>query len=404
VRGGKGADPVSASGGSPASGSVVPEGEGNTGELWHPSGARVGIVGLGLMGGSLARDLAALGAHVLGLDLDSETLDAAMAAGVVHEALPGWGLSRRSVFHTGTFPGGSDLVPVGQTGADPGATASASPGHSSAPWNASALASIPMDALVLAVPVAAALPLLASAAPHLSHVPLVTDVGSTKASITSAAGGLGLGERFVGSHPMAGSHLSGWKASRTGLFRDARVYLCPVPKTAREAEEGWTAPGWGHEAVDGDAAGPGWGHEAVEGDAGGAPPGIGSPFPREALRRARGLWAAVGARTELMDPAAHDRLLAWTSHLPQAASSALALALAGAGVRPGDLGPGGRDMTRLAGSSPSLWTGIALDNGGFLVEGLEALERELARLRESLERRDGRAVHEFFSGATSWRP
>jgi hypothetical protein len=72
-----------------------------------------------------------------------------------------------------------------------------------------------------------------------------------------------------------------------------------------------------------------------------------------------------------MDPAAHDRLLAWTSHLPQAASTALALALAGAGIRPGDLGPGGRDMTRLAASSPSLWTGIALDNGGFLVEGLD---------------------------------
>jgi prephenate dehydrogenase len=358
VRGGRGADPVLATWGSSAGGSGVPEGERNTGEPWHPSGARVGIVGLGLMGGSLARDLAALGAHVLGFDLDPETLEAAKASGVVHEALPGWGAIRQYLGPTGTVP------------------------------DASALAAIPMDVLVLAVPVTAALPLLTSAAPHLGHVPLVTDVGSTKATITSAAGGLGLGERFVGSHPMAGSHLSGWGGSRVGLFQEARVYLCPAQVPAGEAEEGCPAP----------VTGP----EAGEGDAGRAPHGTESRFSRESLRRAQGLWAGVGARTELMDAAAHDRLLAWTSHLPQAASTALARALAGAGIRPQGLGPGGRDMTRLAASSPSLWTGIAVDNAEAMREGLAALEKELAKLREGLARGDGKAVHEFFSGGASW--
>jgi len=331
----------------------------NDEEGWHPAGARVGIMGLGLIGGSLARDLTDLGARVLGFDADPKTLEAALASGVVHEALPGWGRGH---------PSG------GPPGAAPGA---------------SALARIPLDVLVLAVPVAAALPLLASGAPHLGHVPLVTDVGSTKASITSAAGSLGLGERFVGSHPLAGSHVSGWKASRTGLFRDARVYLCPVPKTGSEAEEGRPHPGKGHEAAGGDD------DAGLHGTAG--------PVSRESLRRARGLWAAVGAFPQVMDAAAHDRLLAWTSHLPQAASTALALALAGAGVRPGDLGPGGRDVTRLAASSPSLWTGIALDNAGALLEGLAALEKELATLREGLARGDGKAVHAFFSRGASWR-
>ena len=285
----------------------------------HPVNDRIAIVGLGLIGGSLARDLAALGAHVLGFDTDAGALAAAIELGAVHEVLP---------------------------------------------LDSGALASADLDALVLAVPLQSAVPLLSVAAPHLARVPLVTDVGSTKATITATASSLGLGDRFVGSHPVAGSHLSGWGASRPGLFRGARVYLCPSPEVGQSAGE--------------------------EAD-------------RDALSRASSLWTAVGALPETIDAAAHDRLLAWTSHLPQVASTALALALAGSGIRPGDLGSGGRDMTRLAASSSSLWTGIALDNARALSEGVVALETELAKLRESLERGDGNAVHAFFSGGASWR-
>lgn len=321
------------------------KGRGGVGEGWHPAGARIGIVGLGLIGGSLARDLAALGAYVLGFDLDPETLRAATDGGAVHEGLPG-----------GLHGGGLD---------------------------SSALASLPLDALVLAVPVQAAIPLLAAAAPHLEHVSLVMDVGSTKASIWATAVRLGLGGRFVGSHPMAGSHLSGWEASRAGLFQGARVYLCPVLEV-------------------GDGAG-----NAADGGAGGeahdqAGNGAGLTDAPEPLRRAQGLWTAVGGVPELIDAVAHDRLLAWTSHLPQAASTALARALAGAGITPGDLGPGGRDMMRLAGSSASVWTGIALDNASALAEVLRILEAELAQLREWLLSGDGDGVEEFFARGASW--
>lgn len=284
----------------------------------HPVNARIAIVGLGLIGGSLARDLAALGAHVLGFDTDAGALAAAMELGAVHEVLP---------------------------------------------LDSGALASANLDALVLAVPLQSAVPLLSVAAPHLARVPLVTDVGSTKATITATASGLGLGERFVGSHPMAGSHLSGWGASRPGLFRGARVYLCPSPEAGQMAGE----------------------------EAG-----------REALSRAYSLWTAVGALPETMDAAAHDHLLAWTSHLPQAASTALARALGGAGIIPGALGPGGRDMTRLASSSPDLWTGVVLDNATALAEGLAALEREVARLQAALHAGDREVVHEFFAEGASW--
>ncbi|MGH7448275.1 MAG: prephenate dehydrogenase dimerization domain-containing protein, partial [Longimicrobiales bacterium] len=99
---------------------------------------------------------------------------------------------------------------------------------------------------------------------------------------------------------------------------------------------------------------------------------------------------------ETIEAGEHDRLLAWTSHLPQAASTALARALGRAGVHLDRLGPGGRDMTRLAHSSADIWTPTALDNAASLSRALACLESELAALREALEREDGQAVREFF--------
>jgi prephenate dehydrogenase len=103
-----------------------------------------------------------------------------------------------------------------------------------------------------------------------------------------------------------------------------------------------------------------------------------------------------------MDAAEHDRLLAWTSHLPQSAATALAVALAGAGIPPAALGPGGRDATRLAGSSPELWTAVAADNADFLAEALDALEARLAELRACLAAGDVEATARFFGAGRAW--
>ncbi len=270
------------------------------------------VIGLGLIGGSIARDLAAAGVRVLGCDRDDSTLEAAIASGVVADSLgppvgPAWG------------------------------------GVAEADW------------VILAVPVDAAPALLLSLAPALGGAQLVTDVGSTKSAITAAAEGLGLGPRFVGSHPFAGDHRSGWAASAAGLFRGARAYLTPCPST-------------------GDVA----------------------------LHAARRLWGLCGATVELIDAAAHDRLMAWASHLPQVASSALALALADAGIPPAALGRGGHDATRLAAGSPEVWTGIALENAAELAVALEALEGRLGELREALKRRDAAAIHALLAAATAW--
>lgn len=278
-------------------------------ETDHERGIRsVAIIGLGLIGGSLARDLAARGVRVHGWDADAECLRAAVEASAVHHPLAG------------------DLRGVDQA-----------------------------DAVVLAVPVLAAPDVLRTLAPRLHGVRLITDAGSTKGSIVARAEELGVGGRFVGSHPLAGDHRSGWDASRAGLFDGGRVFLCPAPS-------------------------------ATEG----------------AMRLACALWTMVGGRPEVVDADEHDRRLAWTSHLPQAVSSTLGRVLAGQGIAPAELGPGGRDVTRLAGSSPEMWADVAVDNASALIPALEAMEAELRAFREALASGDRERLRALFAAAREW--
>jgi prephenate dehydrogenase len=268
----------------------------------------VAIAGLGLIGGSLARDLAAAGVRVIGYDADPATIREALAAGVIEAIL------------------GPDLAGVEDA-----------------------------DALVVAVPVTRAVELLEVAAPRARGLRLVTDVGSTKERITMTAERHGLAHNFIGAHPLAGDHRSGWAASRPGLFRGARVFLTPIP-----------------------SAGP------------------------EALATARALWAGVGARVEEIDATEHDRRMAWISHLPQVTSTALALVLAAEGIEPDDLGPGGRDLTRLAASSPALWSEIVLENRAALSAAIHSLEERLRRFRDALDGVDEGSIQEIFAAGNHW--
>ena len=268
----------------------------------------VAIVGLGLIGGSVARDLAALGTTIHAYDADATQLAAAVRDGIVK-----------------------------------------------APMDASLDGVRGADIVIIAVPVDAAVDVLGRIAGLARDDALIMDVGSTKARIVEAASQLGLGDRFVGAHPLAGDHRSGWEASRTRLFVDAAVYLCP---------------------------------------------------PREAgsdlIARAADFWQCLGGRPECMSATPHDLRLAWTSHLPHMVSMSLALALERAGVRRELLGPGGRDTTRLAGSSPELWTAISLENAAAISAALERTEQELAALRVAIERGDATTLRARLSEARDW--
>lgn len=270
----------------------------------RPPPEAVTILGLGLIGGSLARDLSELGVEVKGFDPDATVLRTALELGVLS------GIAN---------PEGSPLEGL----------------------------------IVLATPVDISIRTLRAIRPRLAPGAIVTDVGSTKQSIGQAAESLGLADRFIGGHPLAGDHRSGWRASRTGLFRDAVVYLC--------------------------------------GDENGAP-----------FSAVADLWTSVGARVRSIEPVEHDRTMALISHLPQVVSSALADLLAEHRIRPGALGPGGRDMTRLAGSSAAMWTAIAASNRDNLSLAIAELTERLNYVREALERGDEEALGRFFEGASRW--
>lgn len=268
----------------------------------------VAVVGLGLIGGSLARDLAAMGTRVLGFDRDPQVLREAVAAGAVHRAL------------------GADFAEAAEA-----------------------------DALVIAVPVSAAAEVLAAARPRLVGATLITDVGSTKRRIAAAVERLDLGGRFVGAHPFTGDHRSGWPASRAGLFRGARVFLCPSPASTPDARS-----------------------------------------------LACQLWQRLGATVEITTPEEHDRRMAYVSHLPQVTSSLMGVLLGREGFRPTDLGPGGRDALRLAGSSPDVWAATVLENADRVDEALAVLQEELDGLRSALGRRDVSGVSRVFAAARAW--
>ena len=113
-------------------------------------------------------------------------------------------------------------------------------------------------------------------------------------------------------------------------------------------------------------------------------------------------WEMLGARPRRMEAPAHDRMMAWVSHLPQLTSNALALALMKAGLGPAHLGPGGRDMTRLAGSGAEMWEDLLQEDEAPLLEALGKLEGELAGLRELLAQGKTTEVGKIMTRTASW--
>lgn len=93
------------------------------------------------------------------------------------------------------------------------------------------------DLIILAAPPAANLSQLEEVGSLLKPGAFITDVGSVKRGIVARAERLGLRERFAGSHPLAGTHRHGFEASRSDLFRGAVVYVTPCTDGADAARE-----------------------------------------------------------------------------------------------------------------------------------------------------------------------
>lgn len=160
--------------------------------------------------------------------------------------------------------------------------------------------------------------------------------------------------RVIGTHPMAGSERSGFIAANSGMFLGATVFV----------EE--------------------------RGD-------------RRMREDAELFWSMAGAkRIEYHSAAAHDDLVAAASHVPQIVATALAATLNSASISRHQLGPGGRDMTRLAASPWSMWEPLLKATPGRTLAMLESIETELRDIREEIAkgRVDDAAI--TWSVARSW--
>lgn len=179
---------------------------------------------------------------------------------------------------------------------------------------------------------------------------VVTDVASTKAAICGHAAAVWpRPRRFIGSHPMAGSEKFGPENARVDLYEGS---VCLV-------ETG--------DALD--------------------------PAARAAVVA---LWEGVGAHVVDIDPVRHDDLLARSSHLPHVLASALASITARSGATRDVIGRGFRDMTRIAGSRPEIWTEICLTNRNALLNAFAEFQHDLDVFRAALVREDAAALGQFF--------
>jgi prephenate dehydrogenase len=201
------------------------------------------------------------------------------------------------------------------------------------------------DIIVLAVPVLAIMDCLRRLAPTLRPGQLVTDVGSTKLALCELARRELPAGSFLPGHPMAGKESGGAALADAALFDGAMWLFTPIAEENKLTEE-WRA------------------------------------------------WVAMfGARSMDLDPARHDQICAWVSHLPQMVATAMSAMFedefAGRPELAADFraigGRALREMTRLGASPYSMWRDVAHTNTQPLAATLFALEQRLAHLRENLK-------------------
>ena len=217
------------------------------------------------------------------------------------------------------------------------------------------------DMVVIGATLGSTAAILATIAPALQPATIITDVGSTKASVVTAAR-MALGDkftRFVPAHPIAGTEHSGAQAAFADLYVGHRVILTPLAETDPDA-----------------------------------------------LARVRAMWECVGARVTQMSVSDHDRVLAATSHLPHMLAFTLVDMLAAADDADDifAFAAGGfRDFTRIASSNPEMWRDIALANRDALLAICGSYNVRLERLMQALREGDGATLEQSFKRAKEAR-
>ncbi|MFL5951371.1 MAG: prephenate dehydrogenase/arogenate dehydrogenase family protein [Gaiellaceae bacterium] len=184
----------------------------------------------------------------------------------------------------------------------------------------------------------------------------VTDVGSTKGPVARAV----TDGRFIGGHPVCGSHTHGPAHANGELFQGATWFLTPVAATDPER-----------------------------------------------YRLLHGFVASLGAVPVAVDPEAHDRLVALTSHLPHVLANLLLNQAGTARIDGHDplAAAGGslRDMTRVAGANPRIWVDIFLDNADALANALAEHRRRVEQVERALAAGDAGFLARWIAEASGNR-
>ncbi|MEP3439349.1 MAG: prephenate/arogenate dehydrogenase family protein [Hoeflea sp.] len=271
----------------------------------------VTLIGIGLIGSSLARVIRAKGlaGHVTIATRSAETLDAARALGL-----------------------GDDYFLS----------------------NAEAVANA--DLVIVSVPVGASGQVAQEIGPHLKPGAIVTDVGSTKASVVrQMQPHLPDNVHFIAGHPIAGTEQSGPEAGFAELFEGRWCILTPVEGTDAKA-----------------------------------------------IARLTEFWEACGSTVEQMDPEHHDLVLAIVSHLPHIiAYNIVGTADDLEAVTKSEVikysASGFRDFTRLAASDPVMWRDVCLHNKDAILEMLARFSEDLSSLQRAVRWGDGDKLFELFT-------
>ena len=215
------------------------------------------------------------------------------------------------------------------------------------------------DLILIATPADTVGDLAEGIAKHLKPGALVTDAASVKGHIARVAhAAMPEGRFFVGAHPMAGSEKNGPAAARADLFEGRACFITPLA--------GRTDP--------------------------------------VATERVSEFWKRLGALPVVVSPDEHDEIVAHVSHLPHAVAVALAGTLADRPDLWRDSAGGGlRDTTRIAGGDAGIWRAILMENRHETARAIEAFEKRLRELRESLEANDATTLLRTLESARAWR-
>ena len=211
------------------------------------------------------------------------------------------------------------------------------------------------DVVIIATPVKTILNLLSQISPFLEKGCLVTDTGSTKAQIIETANQVLTQEvHFIGGHPMAGSEKYGIDSADPHLFQNKNYILTPTKQSNLVA-----------------------------------------------LEKTFLLIKMIGAKKLMLDPLEHDRIVGAISHLSQIIAVSLTNVIGLLAQRENNnnyfkaVGPGFKDMTRIALSPCKIWEDICETNQKTIVEMVQEFRKYLGIIENKLKNNPRSLKKEF---------